>query len=379
MMPAWLSNICSPGFALKRGERADSERGTIMWLVIKRLSLGVTLILLMSGVLLVSDWSQRKAGAGRVPRVAVLQYSSQPVLMECVEGVLNGFSQSGFVAGQTITIQQYNAEGDMATVNMIARQITTGEFDMVVTISTPAMQAMANANREGKVVHVFGLVGDPFGAGVGINRDDPLDHPKHLVGFATLVPVIDVFRVARALFPGLKSVGVVWNAGESNSQLYTQKAREASRELGINLIEATVENSSAVAEAVSSVISRGVQAIWVGGDNTVLLALDSVIAAARKARIPVFTVSPTDPRRGTLFDLGANFHELGRMTGELAVQVLRGTDPAAIPIAEVAPQKLVINTLALNGLKDAWRVPDEILARADIVVDQAGVHKKAER
>jgi putative ABC transport system substrate-binding protein len=333
----------------------------------------------MSGVLLVSDWSQRKAGAGRVPRVAVLQYSSQPVLMECVEGVLNGFSQSGFVAGQTITIQQYNAEGDMATVNMIARQITTGEFDMVVTISTPAMQAMANANREGKVVHVFGLVGDPFGAGVGINRDDPLDHPKHLVGFATLVPVIDVFRVARALFPGLKSVGVVWNAGESNSQLYTQKAREASRELGINLIEATVENSSAVAEAVSSVISRGVQAIWVGGDNTVLLALDSVIAAARKARIPVFTVSPTDPRRGTLFDLGANFHELGRMTGELAVQVLRGTDPAAIPIAEVAPQKLVINTLALNGLKDAWRVPDEILARADIVVDQAGVHKKAER
>src|SRR5262249_43009778 len=149
---------------------------------------------------------------------------------------------------------------------------------------TPAMQAVANANKAGKVIHVFGVVADPFSAGVGINRENPLAHPKHLVGIGTLLPVANAFQLAREFFPGLKSVGVVWNPGETNSRFFTDQARKAAQQREIALLEATADNSSAVAEAANSVISRGAQAIWVGGDNTVLLALHSVIAAAKKAR-----------------------------------------------------------------------------------------------
>jgi ABC-type uncharacterized transport system substrate-binding protein len=348
-----------------------------MWFAIKRLSLGVFLIALTSAVLLVADWHRRKPGVGRVPHAAVLIYSSQPVLLEGAQGMVEGLAENGFIDGRSIVFTRYNAEGDLATVNTIAKQVTDGHFDLVLTMSTPAMQAVANANKAGKVVHVFGVVADPFGAGVGINRENPLDHPRHLVGIGTSLPVARCFQLAREFFPDLKSVGVVWNPGESNSRVFTEQARKAAQELGIDLLETSADNSSAVVEAASSVISRGAQALWVGGDNTVLLALDSVIATARKARIPVFTITPGDPQRGTLFDQGANFHEIGRQTGELAAQILRGADPATIPVRNAAPEKLVINKLALNGLTDPWRLPEDALARADIFVDEAGVHAKA--
>ena len=117
----------------------------------------------------------------------------------------------------------------------------------------------------------------------------------------------DSFRLARKLFPGLQSVGVVWNPSEANSEITTMQAREICQELQINLREVNVDSSVAVAEAAAALTAQGVQAIWVGGDNTVALALDSVVAAARKARIPVFSVVPTEPNRGTLSISGPTF------------------------------------------------------------------------
>src|SRR5262247_3072409 len=158
-----------------------------MWLVIKRLSLGTFLIALLSWVLLVSDWHQRTSGAQRIPRLAILVYSSQPVLLQGLEAL----KDNGFVDGQNLVLRQYNAEGDIGTVNTIARQITAGEFDVVITFSTPAMQAVAKANDRGKTIHVFGLVADPFTAGVGLRREAPLDHPRHLVGTGLPLPAAE--------------------------------------------------------------------------------------------------------------------------------------------------------------------------------------------
>jgi ABC-type uncharacterized transport system substrate-binding protein len=348
-----------------------------MCFVIKRLFLGTFLIALLSGVLLVSDWHQRTSGAQRIPRLAILVYASQPVLLQGLEGALEALKDNGFVDGQNLVLRQYNAEGDIGTVNTIAQQVTSGEFDVVITFSTPAMQAVAKANDRGKTIHVFGLVADPFTAGVGLRRDAPLDHPRHLVGTGLPLPVAESFRLARKFFPALKSVGVAWNPAESNSVTFVTQARAVARELEIELLEAHVDNSSGVFEAASSLVARGAQTLWIPGDNTVQTALNSILTAAKKGRIPVFSIVPADPKRGTLFDLGADFQEAGRLTGKLAVDIIRGSDPAAIPVRDFAPKRLVVNKLALNGLKDPWRIPEEVLTSADVVVDETGVHIKA--
>lgn len=254
--------------------------------------------------------------------------------------------------------------------------MVNAHYDLLLTMSTLSLQAVANANRGRNTVHVFGLVADPVVAGVGISRSNPLDHPRNLVGIGSFLPVQDAFHIAREMFPPLKKVGVAWNPAEANSRAFVEKARETCKQSGIELLEANVENSNTVLEAEDSLIARGAEILWIGGDVTVSVATDSVIAVGRRAGIPVFSITPGKADRGTLFDYGADFYEIGRQTGELASRILRGADPAQIPIRNEVPVNFVVNTTATKGLKQPWSVPDDILHRANVVVDISGIHKR---
>ena len=346
-----------------------------VWSALRPLALGVALIAAASAVLLISDWKQRRSGK-LLTRVALVQHASQSALDEGVQGIVDGLRNHGFIDGRTISMERFNAENDLPTANAIARQVAGGEFDLVITASTLSLQTMANANREGKTKHVFGIVADPFGAGVGIDRGNPLDHPKYMTGIGSMMRVDKVFVQARELYPALKTLGLVWNTAESNSEAFTRAARVACGKLGITLLEANAENTSAVSDAANSLVSRGVDAMWISGDVMVLVAADSVIAAARKGRIPTFTIIPTTVQRGALFDMGANFHELGKQVGDLAAKVLKGADPASIPVINWVPERLAVNLTALAGLREPWRLPREFVERADLVVDQQGTHEK---
>ena len=333
-----------------------------------------TLVLLAgaSALLLATD----RAGANRtVPAVAVLQQVSTSLLDDAVTGMIEGLAERGYVDGTTVTIRRYNAEGDLAQANAIAREIAGGPFDLALTSSTPSLQALATANDRGRILHVFSAVADPFSAGVGLDRGDPLVHPRHLVGYGSLAPVDATFRIAQAINPQLAKVGVAHNPSESNSRRFMELTRASCKVRGIVLLEAAVENSSGVIEAIQSTLSRGAEAVFVPGDTTVSSVMDSIIATAAKAGVPVFTVVPGAADRGTLFDVGFDFREVGLLAGRLAGDLLRGTDPATVPIGETAqaiPPRLTINLVAPGYDTGRWRVPDDLLRQAKTVIDSTG-------
>jgi putative tryptophan/tyrosine transport system substrate-binding protein len=345
-----------------------------MKFVLKRLILGVLLIVAASATLLFSDLGRRSMKAHGLPRLGLLQHASTMLLDEGTRGTIDALAEHGFVDGKTIVIEQFNAHGDIAVGNSIAAEMVEARYDLLVTMSTLSLQAVANANRGGKTVQVFGLVADPAVAGVGISWEDPLKHPANLVGYGSFLPVPDAFQVAREMFPGLKRVGVAWNPAEANSRAFVEKAREYCQQIGIELLEANVENSNSVLESEESLVARGAEALWVGGDVTVSVAADSVVEVGKRAHIPVFTITPGRPDRGTLFDYGADFYQIGRQTGALAAEILRGADPKKIPIRNEVPTFFVVNTTALAGLRQGWRIPKSLLDRANTVVDEAGVH-----
>jgi putative tryptophan/tyrosine transport system substrate-binding protein len=348
-----------------------------MGFVLKRLLLGIVLILLASATLLLSDLRRRTTTTHTVRRIGLLQHASTLLLDEGTRGAIDGLAENGFIDGKTILIEKFNAQGDISIGNSIAKQMVHAHYDLLLTMSTLSLQAVANANRGGNTVHVFGLVADPAVAGVGISHANPLDHPRNLVGIGSFLPVQDAFQIAREMFPNLKRVGVAWNPAEANSRAFVEKAREACQKSRIDLLEANVENSNSVLEAQESLVTRGAEVLWIGGDVTVSVAADSVIAVGRRAHIPVFSITPGKPDRGTLFDYGANFYEIGKQTGELAARILRGADPTQIPISNVVPIQFVVNTTALRDLAQPWRAPDDILRRANVVVDEAGIHNRA--
>jgi len=344
----------------------------------RRLALGVFLIAAAAALLLLSDLGSRiqaenKPSGDQIIRAAVLQHASQPILDQGRDGILAGLAERGWKEGQNLTIKRFNAEGDVTVGQAIAREMVNGGNDLLLTISTPSLQAVANANKAGAVPHVFSLVTSPVAAGVGINS--PTDHPAWLAGYGTMQPVAKAFEAARSMNPDLKTVGVVWNAGEANAEAQVKLARKVCADMGLTLSETTVDNSAGVGEAAAALVGRGVDAIWVPGDVTVITAIDSVIAAAKKGRIPVFSVIPPNVKRGALFDLGADYHEVGRLTGLLAGDILNGRDPATVAIENVMPEILTLNLQTAAGLKAKWTIPDSLIQSARLVIDANGVEQ----
>ncbi len=334
-------------------------------------------LLMLGGASALLLFTDRTAATRDVPAVAVLQQVSTTLLDDAVEGMLEGLSERGYVDGRTVTIRRYNAEGDLAQANAIAREIAGGPFDLALTSSTPSLQALATANARGRVLHVFSAVADPFSTGVGFDRSDPLVHPRHLVGYGSLAPVDATFRMAREINPRLGRVGVAHNPSESNSRRFMELARASCQARGIELLEAAVESSSGVIEAIQSTLARGAEAVFVPGDTTVSSVIDSIIVTAAKAGVPVFTVVPGKPERGTLFDVGFDFREVGLLAGRLAGDLLDGRDATKVPIGETSreiPPRLTINLVAPGYDRERWRVPDELLGQAKVVIDGTGRH-----
>ena len=351
---------------------------------IKRLFLGVALIAAASGILLYSDLRSRKGsqprpktGVQKQFRVALVQHASQATLDEGTRGVIEALAVRGYSDGGRLVLRRYNAEADLPTANSIGKEVVSGGNDLIITISTLSLQTVANANQFGsKTPQVFGLVSDPYSSGVGINPSNHLDHPAYLTGYGTMPPVVEAFKMARQMRPELKTVGLVWNPTEPNSQAQTRLARSICKELGITLVEANAENAVGVAEAANSVVARGVEAIWLIGDVTLMVSVDSVIAAAKRARIPTFSVIPPTVKKGALFDLGADYYEIGRATGNLAADVLEGRRPAEVPVDNLVVETLAVNRLALESLKDKWELPEAVLQRASTIIDATGTHTR---
>lgn len=351
---------------------------------LKKVSLGVFLILGASLVLLYSDLGSRIGGAGssagRPLQVALVQQASIPALDEGIAGVLDALKDRGYSDGGRIALHRYNAEGDIATANAVATEVTSSDNDLILSISTISLQTVSAANKRAARPrhHVFGIVTDPYSIGVGVSSENHLLHPPYMTGIGSMPPIAELFQLARQMRPGLKRVGLVWNPAEANSVIATKAGRAVCSSMGIELVEANAENATMVGDAVSSVLSRNAEAIWVSPDLTTGHGLDVIVRKASLAKVPVFSSIPTERTSGTLFDLGANYHAIGYQIGKLAADVLDGRDPATIPVENMTPSKLQINRLALKGLRDTWTIPESALARADVVVDDAGRHAKSD-
>ena len=353
----------------------------------RRLLLGLGLIAAAAAVLLSTDLRSRHGGrdgtlagpAGGPPvredgpmRVAILQHSTSQVMDDIREGMIAGLASRGWAVGPKLVIDVFNAHADLPTGNAIATKLASGDYDVVATISTPMLQAFANANREGRRRHVFAGVTAPVESGVGIVSLDSTEKPAWMTGIGSAQPVDAIFREAKRLQPSLQTVGVAWNPAEVNSEVCTKRAREASKALGMTLVEAPIESAKDVPEAANSLVVRGAQAIWTGGDATVVPAIDALVGVATKAGIPVFSNMAGQVEHGTTFDLGANYREVGAEGGRLVARLLEGEDPATIPVRNFMPERLMLNDRAASTLRDRIVFDEATRARADGIVGKDG-------
>jgi len=347
---------------------------------LQRLSVGAGVIFAVSAVLLWADRGARieavNAGESesRLPHIAIIKHASIAPLDDAEQGVMKILKRRGFGDGEGATYSVYNAQGDFATANAIAKTVVNDNVDLIVTLSTTSLQTVAAANRLLTVPkkHLFGITTDPFSAGVGVNREEPLDHPSYLAGVGSLAPIKALFEMVQKINPQVKRIGLVWNPAEVNSEASTMLARALVKELDMELLEGNAEKASDAGEVTQSLLSRGIDVLWLSTDVTTTTAQRVMIKAAARAGVPVVSSMLSSAEHGALLSLGASYYALGLEQGEMAADVLEGRTLASIPVINWTPVSLGLNLTALEGLRDPWVIPEAIAGQAQVIFDENG-------
>jgi putative ABC transport system substrate-binding protein len=300
--------------------------------------------------------------------IGITQIVEHPALDAARDGFISALEEAGFKEGEDVVYDLQNAQGDFTNAISIAQKFKDDEVDMIVAIATPTAQAALQVNKE--IPIVINAVTDPVAASLAKSWESS---GNNLTGMSDAAPNKQQVELIPRFLPKAKNVGTIYNAGEANSVVQIEVAKETCKELGLNLIEVVVSNSSEVLMAAQSLAGR-VEAIYIVTDNTVVSALESVIKVCNQEKIALILADPSTVDKGALASYGIDYYSLGKKSGEIALQIIKGAKPSDIPIQTITDPKDLQFVVNLDAAKILGiSISEEIIKEADKIIKDGKV------
>ena len=289
--------------------------------------------------------------------VSFNQIVEHPALDALRQGVKDELSAQGL----TVRYHDHIAQGNIATANLIAKQILGEQPDVAVGIATPTAQACAQVIKN--IPIVFAAVTDPVGAGLV----QSLEHPGgNITGTTDMSPIDRQLELILEFLPEIKTIGVIYNSGEVNSVTLVRILKQEAAKKGISVEEATISNSAGVSQAARSLIGR-VEAVYIPTDNTVVSAFEAITQVGYQAKLPIFAADTDSVARGAIAALAVDYYKMGRQTGEMVSRVFKGANPAEMPVETLREFQIHLNPA--SAAKMGLDVPEALLKRADKIIE----------
>jgi len=273
--------------------------------------------------------------------IGIFQSVDSPTANEVRRGILQAFADAGLRDGEQIVVTIRIANNDISEVQRIAQQLVAERVEMIIPMSTQALQAAILAGRTTPIV--FSAVAVPYLVGAGRSADD---HIGNVTGVASTGPIRQTMALIREVLPKARRVGSLWTPSEINSEYYLDLARESAAELGLELIAVPVTGPHAIHGLVQGLLNEKVDVLFPMSDNTINSAFDVIGRAAEENGLPLFGSFLRSVEFGACAALGFDFYDMGYKTGRIAVRVKNGESPARIPIQSMEEIRLYINTEA---------------------------------
>jgi putative ABC transport system substrate-binding protein len=264
--------------------------------------------------------------------IGITYYIEHPVVVDLLKGFKDSLKAEGIEDGKGYRFETQSAQGSPVTAAQIAKKFAGEPLDLILTLSTPSSQAMVSAVKDKPIV--FAGVTDPLGAKLVANMEKP---GGNVTGSKDAPPFDKVFELIRTTIPNLKTVGILYNAGEANSKSQVDQIRLLAKAAGVEVFEATVAKPSDVQGAAQSFAGK-VQAIFCPNDGTVISNFEVLNRVQLETRIPVFAADVSTVNRGAVAGIGASFYQGGLNAGRIAADILKRGKKAG-DIAVVVPDR----------------------------------------
>jgi putative ABC transport system substrate-binding protein len=306
-------------------------------------------------------------GIGRQPamkyKIGIAQLGTHDALDLAREGFIDQMEEEGFIEGENADYILRNAAFDSSNYATIAQYFVSVDVDLIFSIATPITQACASAVNGTDIPVVFAAVTDPVAAGFAANWTVP---GGQVTGASDWADVGAQVKLGMDIHPAAK-LGVIYNAGEVNAVVQINELKKVKSSLNITeIVEATAASTAEVNAAAMSLVGR-VDAIWVPSDNTVAGAMESLVQVCEEHDIPLFGSDISMAKKGAISALGPDYYVNGQNAAKLAARVLRGENPADIPISTTPTTFVYLCPAAAERM--GITIPQAVLDTADEVCE----------
>lgn len=321
----------------------------------KGIALGLTCLALLG---LAGCGSSNTSSSGEY-KVGIVQLVEHPALDAANKGFTDALKEKGLA--DKISFDQQNAQADQSNLNSIAQRFVSDRKNLILAIATPAAQAMANATHDIPILAT--AVTDYESAKLVKSNAQP---GGNVSGTSDMNPVEQQVDLILQVMPNVKTIGTIYSSSEVNSQLQVEKMKAYAATKGITVKEVTVSTVNDIQQAAQSLVSDGVQAVYVPTDNVVASAISNLVSVTDTAKIPVFGGEDNQVKGGAMMSLSVDYYKLGYQTGLMAVDILQGKSKIEdMPVEMQKEFKLVVNKEKLEKL--GITLPQELLDKASMI------------
>ena len=271
----------------------------------------------------------------------------------------------GWTEGQNIRIDYRWPGGDIEQIQSLAKELVGSRPDVLVGIGQASTAAFQQATRT--IPIVFGMSADPVAEGIVGSLARP---GGNATGFFATEPSLGGkwLELLKEIVPGLRRVGVIFNPETSTGGTsYLHSVETAAPLFSVEATGAPVHHAGDIELAISSLVREPGGGLIVLPDAFTASHLKQIIELAARYRLPAIYAVRDYANEGGLMVYGSDAVELYRRAASYVDQILKGANPANLPVQAPTKFELVINLKTAKAL--GLTVPPSLLDRADEVIE----------
>jgi putative ABC transport system substrate-binding protein len=305
-----------------------------------------------------------RAQRSTMPVIGFLNQEASELTGHNVTGFHKGLSESGFVENQNVAIEYRWAEARYERLPQLAADLVERKVAVIASAFFPATLAAKEATSTIPIVFMSGV--DPVAAGLVASLSRPGGNLTGLSNYNTRL-IAKRFELLHQVVPRANTIAVLVNPKTPVARTIEAEARTAAQALGLRMDLLVAGTEDEIDAAFGAAAQHGAGALLVGGDGYFNSRRAQFIALAARHRLPASFDRKEIAMAGGLMSYGMNNFDMYRQVGIYSGQILKGANPADLPVQQPTKVELVVNLKTAKSL--GLELPTSVLLSADEVIE----------
>jgi putative ABC transport system substrate-binding protein len=278
----------------------------------------------------------------KVYKIGISQLIEHPALDQARQGFIDELKALGVNA----EVDYVNAQGDTANTQIIAEKFVKDKVNLIYTIATLSTQSAKKVTEGTNIPVVFSSVTDPVYSQI-VKASNQIEN---VTGVTDKVESSEILKLAKDLKADAKVIGIIYNTGESNSEVQIEEVKKAAETLGMTVETVGITTSNDIPQAVNT-LAKKIDVMYIISDNMVASAIQLVAKLCIENKIITLSSIESQAAEGILIGNGLNYYELGRQAAAMAKKILAdGTDVKKVPVEQPSGLKKIVNVKTMQAL-----------------------------